>query len=219
MIVAIDGPAASGKSTTAKKVAEALGFAYLDTGAMYRAVTLAILKKNIDINDPVALKSLLDSMDLNVSTKNGDTVITLNGINVSDHIRSVEVTQHVSAVSAIPVVRKSMVKIQRDIGHRLDCVCEGRDIGTVVFSDAEYKFFIIAERETRAKRRQLDLRNMGEERSVEELVSDLKIRDQKDSTRKHSPLTRAADAVEVDTTHMTLGEQVLYIVSKVKKVK
>ncbi len=216
MIIAIDGPAASGKSTSAKKVAEVLGVAYLDTGAMYRAVTLAILENQIDLDNEETVIRFMDALDLNVSTVQNKTVITLNGQNVSNKIRSIDVTSHVSAVSAVPAVRTAMVDIQRRIGSKFDCVCEGRDIGTVVFPDAEYKFYITADTKTRAKRRQVDLKNLGEHRSVEELINDLEIRDKKDSTREHSPLTQAADAVVVDTTNMTLDEQVDFIVSQVK---
>lgn len=216
MIIAIDGPAASGKSTTARKVAKALGFSYLDTGAMYRAVTLAILENNIQLDNQVYLENFLDSLDMNVSTVDNKTVISLNGQDVSIKIRSIEVTNHVSAVSAVPIVRMAMVKIQRRIGSQIDCVCEGRDIGTVVFPNAEFKFYVTADTETRARRRQIDLKNLGEHRTVEELINDLKVRDKKDSTRAHSPLTQAADAVTVDTTNMTLAEQVNYIVSQVK---
>ena len=162
MIIAIDGPAASGKSTTARKVAEALGFSFLDTGAMYRAVTLAILKKNIDLGDTDNLIKFLESLEMSVKMVESDTMITMNDQIVSDEIRSIDVTDHVSAVSAVPTVRTAMVNIQRDIGHQFDCVCEGRDIGTVVFPNAEYKFYITADMETRAKRRQLDLMNLGE---------------------------------------------------------
>lgn len=216
MIIAIDGPAASGKSTTARKVAKALGFSYLDTGAMYRAVTLAILENNIQLDNQVYLENFLDSLDMNVSTVDNKTVISLNGQDVSIKIRSIEVTNHVSAVSAVPIVRMAMVKIQRRIGSQIDCVCEGRDIGTVVFPNAEFKFYVTADTETRARRRQIDLKNLGEHKTVEELINDLKVRDKKDSTRAHSPLTQAADAVTVDTTNMTLAEQVNYIVSQVK---
>ena len=216
MILAIDGIAASGKSTTAKMVASKLGFTFLDTGAMYRAVTLAILDQSVELNDETALKSLLTDLDLEVKPDKEGTNIFLKGKDVSKKIRSLDVTENVSAVSAIPVVREAMVSIQRTLGSQTDCIVEGRDIGTVVFPDADFKFFIVADVKTRARRRQLDLLTLGEKRSIEELSKDLKTRDQKDSSRSHSPLTKAADAVELDTTHLSIDEQVKFIVEFVK---
>ena len=216
MILAIDGIAASGKSTTAKMVASKLDFTYLDTGAMYRAVTLAILDQSVELNDEAALKSLLADLDLEVKPDKEGTNIFLKGKDVSKKIRSVDVTENVSAVSAIPIVREAMVTIQRTLGSQTDCIVEGRDIGTVVFPDADFKFFIVADVKTRARRRQLDLLTLGEKRSIEELSKDLKTRDQKDSSRSHSPLTKAADAVELDTTHLSIDEQVKFIVKFVK---
>ncbi len=217
MIIAIDGPAASGKSTTARRVAEELGITYLDTGAMYRAVTLAVLEQGIDIRDEGALKKLLSTMDLSLRTESGKTVITLNGRDVSERIRAGDVTAHVSAVSAVPIVREVMVKLQRDLGNRDDSVVEGRDIGTVVFPEADHKFFIVADYRTRAERRQKDLKQIGEERSLDELVEDLKRRDKKDSSRDHSPLKQADDAIVIDTSRLSIEEQVKIIVDKVKK--
>ena len=216
MILAIDGIAASGKSTTAKMVASKLGFTFLDTGAMYRAVTLAILDQSVELNDEAALKSLLEDLDLEVKPDNEGTNIFLKGKDVSKKIRSLDVTENVSAVSAIPIVREAMVTIQRTLGSQTDCIVEGRDIGTVVFPDADFKFFIVADVKTRARRRQLDLLTLGEKRSIEELSKDLKTRDQKDSSRSHSPLTKAADAVELETTHLSIDEQVKFIVEFVK---
>ena len=216
MILAIDGIAASGKSTTAKMVASKLDFTFLDTGAMYRAVTLAILDQSVELNDEAALKSLLADLDLEVKPDKEGTNIFLKGKDVSKKIRSLDVTENVSAVSAIPVVREAMVTIQRTLGSQTDCIVEGRDIGTVVFPDADFKFFIVADVKTRARRRQLDLLTLGEKRSIEELSKDLKTRDQKDSSRSHSPLTKAADAVELDTTHLSIDEQVKFIVKFVK---
>jgi len=215
MIIAIDGTAASGKSTTAKKIASELGIMYLDTGAMYRAVTLAVLNQSVDLTDKDALTSLLTSLSLEVKPGKTGTIIHINGKDVSDEIRSVQITEHVSEVSSIFKVREAMVAIQRTLGNKSDCVVEGRDIGTIVFPEAEFKFFMIADVETRARRRQSDLLTLGEERSLEELIKDLKIRDQKDSTRSQSPLTKSADAVEIDTTHFSIDEQVKLIVNHI----
>jgi cytidylate kinase len=188
---------------------------YLDTGAMYRAVTLAVLNQSVDLTDKDALTSLLTSLNLEVKPGKTGTIIHVNGKDVSDEIRSVQITEHVSEVSSIFKVREAMVAIQRTLGNKSDCVVEGRDIGTIVFPEAEFKFFMIADVETRARRRQLDLLTLGEERSLEELIKDLKIRDQKDSTRSQSPLTKSADAVEIDTTHFSIDEQVKLIVNHI----
>jgi cytidylate kinase len=217
MIVAIDGPAASGKSTTAKLVAERLGFTYLDTGAMYRAVTLAVIQEKIPLEDEASITSLLDRLELRFVKRNGGQHLLMNGQDVSKLIRSGNVTENVSAVSALPVVREAMVKIQRTIGSESDCVVEGRDIGTVVFPDAEFKFFVKADYRTRAERRQKDLQRLGEEHSLDTLIEDLKRRDQRDSTREFSPLRKAEDAIELDTTNRTIKEQVDFVVNLVNQ--
>jgi len=218
MIIAIDGPAASGKSTTAKNVAMELGFAYLDTGSMYRAVTLAIIQKNIDIKNENDLVELLSNLALKIEYKDGDTVLQMDGNNIAKAIRSVEVTSKVSAVSAIPIVREKMVAIQRQLGGKTDCVVEGRDIGTVVFPKADAKFFIVADYRSRAERRQKDLESIGEKKSIDELIADLKLRDKKDSTRAKSPLKKAKDAIEIDTSNLTVKEQVAIIVEHINKI-
>ena len=217
MIIAIDGPAASGKSTTAKNVAKELGFAYLDTGAMYRAVTLAVVKNNIDIENKTELADLLENLELKIEYKKSETVFKLDGKNIAKAIRSVEITSMVSAVSAISIVREKMVKIQRQLGNSTNCVMEGRDIGTVVFPDADAKFFITADYRSRAKRRQKDLQFIGEEKSIDELISDLKLRDEQDSTRIKSPLKKADDAIEIDTSNMTVEKQVAIIIDHINK--
>lgn len=217
MIIAIDGPAATGKSTTAKLVAVRLGFTYLDTGAMYRAVTLAVNRCSYSLNDTANIKALLDKMELDLEKQNGELIVLLSGEDVTDAIRSSDVTDNVSAVSALPAVREAMVVIQRRLGSNRNCVVEGRDIGTVVFPEAEYKFFIVADYKTRAMRRQKDLEKLNENRSVEMLIKDLKARDQKDSSRMHSPLKRAEDAMEVDTSNLTIDQQVDLIVNEVEK--
>ena len=144
MIIAIDGPAATGKSTSAKIVAEKLGFTYLDTGAMYRCVTLAILNAGISISENDKIDEILKNLDIDLREQNGEITIFMNDADVSDEIRSLEVTQNVSSVSALKNVRKAMVKIQRTIASKTNCVMEGRDIGTVVFPDAKFKFYFFA---------------------------------------------------------------------------
>lgn len=219
MIIAIDGPAATGKSTTAKALAKRLGFTYLDTGAMYRAITLLILQKKVQIGENFALISLLKKFDLKIQQHEKQILVILNGEDVSNEIRRLDVTKYVSEVSALPAVRKSLVKIQRKIAKDQNCVVEGRDIGTIVFPDAEVKFYVVADYDVRAKRRLLDFKKLGEEKSIDELIEELKNRDKYDSEREHSPLLKANDAIEVDTTNLTIEEQVNFMFKKVKLIK
>ena len=214
MIVAIDGPAASGKSTTAKMVAKKLQMTYLDTGAMYRAVTLALLRSNTDLDDYDSVCQVVDELELDIYDQEGKTVVILDGEDVSQAIRSVPVTKNVSAVSAMKYVREAMVEIQRNIGKKTNCVVEGRDIGTVVFPDAEFKIFMVADVKMRAERRLKELQEMGDDRSLQEVMADLKRRDKKDSTRAHSPLQKAGDAIEIDTSMLSIDQQV----EKVEKI-
>ena len=208
MIIAIDGPAATGKSTTAKALAQRLAFTYLDTGAMYRAVTLLTLRKKIKISENSDLISLLERFDLKIEQHENKILVILNGEDVSDEIRRLDVTENVSEVSALSIVRKTLVKIQRKIASNQDCVVEGRDIGTVVFPNAEVKFYVVADYDVRAKRRLLDFKRLGEEKSIDNLIEEIKNRDKYDSERKDSPLLKANDAIEVDTTNMTIEQQV-----------
>ena len=216
MIIAIDGPAATGKSTSAKLLSQKLGFTYLDTGAMYRCVTLLILRNNIDIKNHNHLDSLLVQFQLDIKKNEKDYLFFLDGEDVSNEIRSTDVTNNVSAVSALPIVRKKLVSIQRKIAENQDSIIEGRDIGTVVFPNADIKFFIIADTIIRAKRRQLDLKKIGEDKTIDSLVKEISDRDNYDSQRKISPLSKAIDAIEVNTTNTTIDEQVDFMVNKVK---
>jgi len=210
MIIAIDGPSASGKSTTAKGVAEKLGITHLDTGAMYRAVTWGLKKAAIHPSDDEKVRDFLKNLEIYFDASNH---IWLNGEDVSVEIRTGDISSRVSAVSAIPEVREKMVKIQRQIGGKKDCVLEGRDIGTVVFPDAEYKFFLVADTKIRAKRRLLDLERIGETSTLADLMDDIERRDAVDSSRNHSPLLRAEDAIPIDTSHLTINEQINKIVN------
>ena len=216
MIVAIDGPAATGKSTSAKKVSRELGFTHLDTGAMYRCVTLSVLRNQIILDNENALSQLLNELDIRLEKLDDELVVYLNGEDVSDEIRKAEVTSYVSTVSALSQVRNALVRIQRNIAKNQDCVVEGRDIGTIVFPDAEFKFFLIADDFVRARRRQLDLIAIGEEKSIAVLVEEIRQRDFLDSERSNSPLRKADDAIEIDTSKMTFNEQVAFMVNKVK---
>ena len=216
MIVAIDGPAAAGKSTSAKKVARELGFTHLDTGAMYRCVTLSVLRDQITLDNESALSQLLNELDIRLEKLDDELVIYLNGEDVSDEIRKAEVTSYVSTVSAVSQVRNALVRVQRNIAKNQDCVVEGRDIGTIVFPDAEFKFFLVADDFVRARRRQLDLIAIGEEKSIAVLVEEIRQRDFLDSERSNSPLLKADDAIEIDTSKMTFDEQVAFMVNRVK---
>ena len=212
MIIAIDGPSGSGKSTTAKIVAEKLGFVYLDTGAMYRALTLGVIQEKISIEDK---KRIIEEVkNINIQFVNGK--IFLNGEDVTRRIRENDVTENVSEVSAISEVRKLMVKLQREIANEKDSVVDGRDIGTVVFPKADYKFFIDADLEERAKRRMKDLSD--EDNLTNDNVKErLKTRDEYDSTRKDSSLKKAEDSIVIDTTNMTIEEQTNEIINRIKE--
>ena len=213
MIIAIDGPSASGKSTTGKGVAEKLGITHLDTGAMYRTVTWGLKKAAIHPSDDKKVRDFLKGLEIYFDALNH---IWLNGEDVSVEIRTGDISSRVSAVSAIPEVREKMVKIQRQIAGKKDCVLEGRDIGTVVFPDAEYKFFLVADTEIRAKRRLLDLERIGESSTLSELIDDIERRDAVDSSRDHSPLLQA-DAIPIDTSHLTINEQINKIVNLINQ--
>jgi len=219
IIIAIDGPAATGKSTTAKIVAEKLGFTYLDTGAMYRCVTLAVINAGINISDTNQINNLLNDLNIDLVDYEGNLQIMMNGVDVSDDIRSVDVTDNVSIISALKNVRAAMVKIQRKFAFKTNCVMEGRDIGTVVFPNAKFKFYLFADAEVRAKRRQRDLLALGEKKPIHELVEDIQRRDAYDSSRELSPLRKAEDAIEIDTTDLTIDGQVSKIIEIVNKQK
>ena len=216
MIIAIDGPAASGKSTSAKLLAKELGYLYLDTGAMYRCIAFSILENKIDISNQDSLTKFLKNFEIDLKKTNNNLSFFVNGKNVTNKIRKSDVSQKVSEVSAIPIIREYMVRIQRSFTKNNSCVMEGRDIGTVVFPNAEFKFFFIASDEVRAKRRQLELESLGEKKSLVNLMHEIKKRDKFDSERGHSPLRKAFNAIEVDTTNMTIDEQVNFMISKIK---
>ncbi|MFA7706059.1 MAG: (d)CMP kinase [Candidatus Omnitrophota bacterium] len=205
MIVAIDGPAGAGKSTVAKILAKRLGFLYIDTGAMYRALTLKALDNNVDIYDErkindLALKTIIDLR----SNPDGSLSIFLDGKDVSLEIRRPRITQYVSDVSKIKGVRQVLVKMQRELGKKGDCVLEGRDIGTVVFPNAEKKFFIDASAEVRVNRRFKELKGLNQNVAEVDVAKDLSNRDKIDSTREVSPLRKAEDAIYIDTTELSI---------------
>jgi len=217
MIIAIDGPAASGKSTTAIGVAKRLGITYLDTGAMYRAVTFGLIENDIKFEDSSELDNYLKQIKLRLSETKSGVILNLDGRNISKEIRSSKVTENVSEVSALKKVRDSMVLIQRKMAKKNDCILEGRDIGTVVFPNADFKFFLIADEIVRAKRRQNDLKKMGEQKSIDNVTTDIIKRDHKDSTRKHSPLIKSENAIIIDTSNLGINKVIDKIVNIVNK--
>jgi len=218
LIIAIDGPAGSGKSTSAKLIATKLGYVYIDTGAMYRAITYLALE-NEAINDELQIIELARNCKINLEYKDGEVIVLLNKRNISKEIRSAEVNSNVSNVSKISEVRKLLVEKQREMGAKgKGVVMEGRDIGTVVFPNADVKIFLTASLDIRANRRTKEYNENGSKVLVDDVKSNLSNRDKIDSSRNHSPLTKASDAVEVDTTNVTIDEQVNLILEEAKKV-
>ena len=216
MVIAIDGPAGSGKSTTAKNVAEKLGFIHINTGAMYRGIALKCIQEDVNIEDTSQLNYLLTHTKLEFASE-GKLTLFMDGVDISAEITSVQVTDFVSQVSAISEVREKLVQYQRKMAEGLNVVLEGRDIGTVVFPNADHKYFLVADIHERAMRRKKEMEAKGEVVSLEELTSEMEKRDRKDSTRRHSPLKKAEDAVEIDTTGISIEEQVNRIVEIVNK--
>ena len=204
MIITIDGPAGAGKSSVARRLAQRLGFYFLDTGAMYRAVALAALRRGIDVSQPDLLAALVDKLDIRVD---GDRVL-LDGEDVGQAIRTSEVTALVSAVADHPRVRQRLVQLQRQAAEGRNIVTEGRDQGTVVFPDADLKIFLTASPEVRARRRQAELLARGESIELDELLQQIKERDRRDQNRQVGPLRKADDAVEINTDSLSLDEVV-----------
>jgi CMP/dCMP kinase len=218
LIIAIDGPAGSGKSTSAKLVAQKLGYVYIDSGAMYRAITYLVLKKKI-LDDEKSISELADYTNIRLDYVDGETRVIVNGEDITDHLRSIEVNQNVSDVSRIEKVRIALVRQQKALGNQdRGLVMEGRDITTVVFPDADVKIFLTASIEQRAKRRAEEYKKNGVLVSIDEIKKNIIERDKIDSTRKMSPLKKAFDAIEIDTSKVTIEEQVNLILEQVKLV-
>ena len=219
MNIAIDGPAGAGKSTIAKLLAAKLGILYLDTGAMYRAVGLKALNTGVDISDAAAVEKMLSDTKIDVTQENGVQHVYLDGNDVSSAIRENAVSKAASDISAVPCVRYKMVELQREIASKCDTVLDGRDIGTFVLPNAEYKIFLTASAEERAKRRYAELKAKGSTLTLEQIKDDIVKRDYNDSHRTLAPLKKADDATEVDTTAMSIDDVVcrIYAIIGVKK--
>ncbi|WP_111626743.1 (d)CMP kinase [Larkinella arboricola] len=218
IIIAIDGYSSCGKSTTAKQVAAELEYAYIDTGAMYRAVTLYFLQNHILLTDSRAIQDALEHIhiEFNYNSVKGCNETYLNGLNVEEEIRKQYVANSVSEVSAIPEVRRAMVTQQQMMGNKRGVVMDGRDIGTHVFPKAELKIFMNADPIIRAQRRQLELREKGEIVELEDIIGNIKKRDYLDTTRIESPLRRADDAQLLDTSFLAIHEQVTWVVAQAR---
>ena len=217
LVIAIDGYSSCGKSTLAKALAKKLGFIYVDSGAMYRAVTLYFLRNNIDVSNDAAVIDALQHIELNFHSRDYESHITLNGEEVSDEIRLMPVSQNVSEVSAHKIVRHEMVKQQQRMGKSKSIVMDGRDIGTTVFPNSPLKFFMTADPKIRAERRFKELESKGNNlTTLEEVFENLAHRDYADTTRKESPLVRAEDAIILDNTNLTQEEQLNFAIGKVE---
>ena len=216
LVIAIDGYSSCGKSTTAKAVAAELHYAYVDTGAMYRAVTLYLLENHISLHDLPAVEAAVNAISISFKRhrRTGRNELCLNGKIREDDIRQMRISQAVSEVSSIPLVRHALVAQQQRMGQRRGVVMDGRDIGTTVFPDAEVKVFMTADVLVRALRRQAELAATAPAPPLDDIIENLRHRDHLDSTRAESPLRRAADAVLLDTTHITVSEQVDFVLDR-----
>ncbi|QQY80654.1 cytidylate kinase [Keratinibaculum paraultunense] len=209
LVIAIDGPAGAGKSTISKEIAKKLDIEYIDTGAMYRALTLKVLEKGVNIDDIDKILDILESSSIYFKNNH----IYLDGINVDKEIRENRISKYVSDIAKIKEVRSEMVKLQRQLSKESNVIVDGRDIGTVVLPHANFKFFITASPEVRADRRYKELLLKGEKVTYEQVLKEIKTRDKIDSTREVAPLKKAKDAYEIDTTNMTIQEVVNKIIN------
>ena len=221
IIVALDGYSSCGKSTTAKRVAAKLHYAFVDTGAMYRAVALYFHRNQVDLANKEAvaeaLKHINITFEFNQQRQASDTI--LNGENVEVEIRKMYISEMVSQVAAITIVRRAMVAQQQQMGKKKGIVMDGRDVGTVVFPDAEVKIFMTAQPHIRAQRRKLELLQKGEDLPLEDIIENLRMRDEIDSNREEGPLKRADDAIDLDTSFRSMDEQVDFVLAQVERVK
>lgn len=216
MIFVIDGPAGSGKSTTARAVADTLNIQYLDSGALYRAVTWMYIESGLDGK---AFFEMLSRTPIDVVYEDGIFHVEIDGKEVTENLRSREVMNHVSEIASKPEVRRYVNRLLREFAHNDDIIAEGRDLGTVVFPDADLKFFMLASVDERARRRYGELKSKGHDISFEEVKANILERDRKDSQREHDPLKKAEEAIEIDTTDMTIEQQVKQICFKIEECR
>ncbi len=207
IIIAIDGFSGCGKSTLAKDLAISLSYIHIDSGSLYRAITLEFVRENIDISDASEIEKALSSIDLHLKLVDGLSVPVLHGLNVSEELKTPKVVEQVSEVAALPQVREFLIEKQRFFGKNKAVIMDGRDIGTVIFPNAELKIFVSADLDVRAKRRVLELNERGIDISIHDVKSNLEKRDTIDSSRKTSPLKKAHDAIELDTSYLSREEQ------------
>ena len=217
MNIAIDGPSGAGKSTIAKEIAKRLHITYLDTGAMYRTVALKSIRLGVDVNDEKGVEAFLPTVDLDIKYIDGVQHVYLDGEDVSEAIREHHISKAASDISRIPAVRTFLVKMQRSLASKYDCVLDGRDITSYVLPRAEYKFFITAAPEVRAKRRFDELKAKGQEVDFDTLLQDIKQRDYNDSHRALAPLTRTSDSVYVDTSDMSIEQVLEQVLSHIRE--
>lgn len=211
--IAIDGPAGAGKSTVAKKVAKELSFVYVDTGAMYRAMALYLLRKGVNREDPDEIGEACQNAEISIEYQNGEQIVLLDGENVNAHLRTEEVSAMASVSSAVPRVREKLLDLQRKLARTMSVVMDGRDIGTTILPDADVKIYLTASSLTRARRRYLEYQEKGELCDLAEIQKTIEERDQRDMTREISPLCQAEDAVLVDSSELTIDETVEKILS------
>ncbi len=208
LIITIDGPAGAGKTTVSRAVAKTLGYTYVDTGALYRGLAVVVGREGLDPADNQAISAVCDKLDLELITGSDETRVIADGEDITGFLRTPEISMLASAVSARPLVRQWLLGMQRDLGAKGGAVFEGRDMGTVVFPEADVKFFLDADSHTRAKRRHLELSEKGNAPSEDEVARDMKQRDQNDSSRALAPLKAAEDAISLDCTEMSIDQVV-----------
>ena len=211
--IAIDGPAGAGKSTVAQKVAKELSFVYVDTGAMYRAMALYLLRKGVNREEPDEIGEACQNAEISIEYQNGEQIVLLDGENVNAHLRTEEVSAMASVSSAVPRVREKLLDLQRNLARTMSVVMDGRDIGTTILPDADVKIYLTASSLTRARRRYLEYQEKGEACDLAEIQKTIEERDQRDMTREISPLCQAEDAVLVDSSELTIDETVEKILS------
>lgn len=211
--IAIDGPAGAGKSTVAQKVAKELSFVYVDTGAMYRAMALYLLRKGVNREEPDEIGEACQNAEISIEYQDGEQIVLLDGENVNAHLRTEEVSAMASVSSAVPRVREKLLDLQRKLARTMSVVMDGRDIGTTILPDADVKIYLTASSLTRARRRYLEYQEKGEACDLAEIQKTIEERDQRDMTREISPLCQAEDAVLVDSSELTIDETVEKILS------